>query len=325
MPDNKPRLLLAHLFPPDVMARAAGDYDCVLNEAGDNWTGADVIARAGDVDAILTSARTKYRAEVIEGLPENVRMLATFSVGYEHIDLDAAKARGLVVSNTPDVLTEAVADLTILLLLAASRRAREAFEMLSGDQWLKIGGWKPTQFLGTGTQGKVLGILGMGRIGRAAAARARAMGMQIHYHNRSRLAPDLEQGAVYHDTPQSLLKVSQFLSIHCESTPETRGLIGTDGIALMPERAIVVNTARGDIIDDDALVAALESGRIAAAGLDVFTGEPDVDKRYFGLKNAFILPHIGSATVETRNAMGFRALDNLDAFFRGEEPADRLA
>jgi len=325
MPDNKPRLLVARIFPEDVMARAARDYDCIVNTEDANWSGADVIARAGGVDAILTSARTKYRAEVIQGLPANVRMLATFSVGYEHIDLAAAKARGLVVTNTPDVLTEAVADITILLLLAASRRAREAFEMLSGDQWLKIGGWRPTQFLGTGAQGKVLGILGMGRIGRAAAARARAMGMTIHYHNRSKLAPDLEQGAVYHDTPQSLLKVAQFLSIHCESTPETRHLIDTHGIALMPEGAIIVNTARGDIIDDDALIPALESGRIAAAGLDVFAGEPDVDKRYFTTKNAFILPHIGSATVETRNAMGFRALDNLDAFFRGEAPADRLA
>lgn len=325
MPDNKPRLLVARVFPKDVMARAARDYDCTVNSEDANWSGADVIARAGDVDAILTSARTKYPAEVIQGLPAGVRMLATFSVGYEHIDIEAAKARGLVVTNTPDVLTEAVADITILLLLAASRRAREAFEMIAGDNWLKIGGWRPTQFLGTGAQGKVLGILGMGRIGRAAAARARAMGMQIHYHNRSKLAPDLEQGAVYHDTPRSLLKVAQFLSIHCESTPETRGLINDAGIALMPEGAIIVNTARGDIIDDDALIKALGSGRIAAAGLDVFAGEPDVDKRYFTLNNAFILPHIGSATVETRNAMGFRALDNLDAFFRGEAPADRLA
>ena len=325
MSDTKARLLVARKFPADVMARALADYDCIVNEADDNWTGADVIARAGDVDAILTSARTKYPAEVINGLPANVRMLATFSVGYEHIDLEAAKARGLVVSNTPDVLTEAVADVTILLLLAASRRAREGFEMLAGDKWLAVGGWKPTQNLGTGAQGKVLGILGMGRIGRAAAVRARAMGMEIHYHNRSRLAPDLEQGAVYHDTPQSLLKVSQFLSIHCESTPETHHLINAEGIALMPEGAIVVNTARGDIIDDDALIAALETGRLAAAGLDVFNGEPEIDKRYYTLKNAFILPHIGSATVETRNAMGFHALDNLDAFFKGEEPVDRLA
>ncbi|MEQ9574319.1 MAG: NAD(P)-dependent oxidoreductase, partial [Rhodospirillales bacterium] len=267
MPNSKPRLLVARIFPEDVMARAAHDYDCIVNADDANWSGADVIARAGEVDAILTSARTKYPAEVIQGLPANVRMLATFSVGYEHIDLNAAKARGLVVSNTPDVLTEAVADITILLLLAASRRAREAFEMISGDNWLNIGGWKPTQFLGTGAQGKVLGILGMGRIGRAAAARARAMGMTIHYHNRSRLTPDLEQGAVYHDTPQSLLKVAQFLSNHCESTPETRKLINEDGIALMPPGAIIVNTARGDIIDDDALITALESGRIAAAGL----------------------------------------------------------
>ena len=197
--------------------------------------------------------------------------------------------------------------------------------MVSSGGWPGVGGWKPTQLLGIGAQGKVLGILGMGRIGRAAAARARAMGMTIHYHNRSRLTPDLEQGAVYHDTPQSLLKVSQFLSIHCESTPQTHHLINAEGIALMPQGAVVVNTARGDIVNDDALVEALKSGRIAAAGLDVFNGEPNVDPRYFDLPNAFILPHIGSATMETRNAMGDRALDNLDAFFRGDAPLDRLA
>jgi len=325
MPANKPRLLVARVFPPDVMARAKADYDCVCNEADANWSGADVIAHAGGVDAILTSARTKYPADVIKALPANIRMLATFSVGYEHIDLAAAKARGLVVTNTPDVLTDAVADITMLLVLAASRRAREGFEMLSQDKWVSGGGWKPTQLLGIGLQGKVLGILGMGRIGRAAAHRARAMGMQIHYHNRSRLAPDLEQGAVYHATPQALLRASQFLSIHCELTPETKHLLNAEGIAMMPKGCVVVNTARGDIIDDDALVAALQSGHVAAAGLDVFQGEPAIDKRYFGLKNAFILPHMGSATVETRNAMGFRALDNLDAFFRGEQPADRLA
>lgn len=325
MSGNKPRLLVARQFPADVMARARRDYDCVINEADANWTGADVIAHAGDVDAILTSARTKYPLAVIRDLPAGVRMLATFSVGYEHIDLDAAKARGLVVTNTPDVLTEAVADVTILLILAATRRAREGFEMLSQGRWASGGGWKPTQLLGMGVQGKVLGVLGMGRIGRAAAARARALGMKIHYHNRSRLAPDLEQGATYHATPRDLFKVSQVLSIHCESTPETRGLINADTIALMPEGAVVVNTARGDVIDDDALLAALQSGRLAAAGLDVFKGEPNVDSRYFTQTNAFILPHIGSATVETRNAMGYRALDNLDAFFRGEEPADRLA
>lgn len=325
MPTDQKRLLVARIFPDAVMKRAARDYDCVVNVDDANWSGQDVIDRAGDVDAVLTSARTKYPADVIQALPANVRMLATFSVGYEHIDLDAAKARGLVVSNAPDVLNEAVADLTLLLLLGASRRAREAFEMLSGDQWLKIGGWRPTQFMGTGAQGKVLGILGMGRIGQALAHRARAMGMEIHYHNRSRLTPDKEQGATYHTSSESLFRVSTFLSILCALTPETKGMVDAAAIDLMPKGAIIVNTARGEIVDDDALIAALETGRVAAAGLDVFAGEPNVDKRYFNLSNAFILPHIGSATVEIRNAMGDRALDNLDAYFRGDEPLDRLA
>ncbi|MEK9673865.1 MAG: D-glycerate dehydrogenase [Rhodospirillaceae bacterium] len=321
MTKNRKRLMIARIFPDAVMARAQRDYDCVINTEDANWTGQDVIDRAGDVDGILTSARTKYPTGVINRLPENVQILATFSVGYEHIDLDAANARGLVVTNTPDVLTEAVADLTVMLILAAARRAREGFELVSQGRW---DGWKPTMLLGIQPGGKRLGILGMGRIGRAAAHRARALGMEIHYHNRSRLTPDLEAGAVYHDMAQSLLKASDFLSIHCESTPETRGLINEEGIALLPERAVVINTARGDIVNDDALIAALKSGRVAAAGLDVFNGEPNIDKRYFDLPNAFILPHMGSGTVETRNAMGDRALDNLDAYFRGEEPKDRL-
>jgi len=164
----------------------------------------------------------------------------------------------------------------------------------------------------------------MGRIGRALAARGRALGMEIHYHNRSRLAADLEQGATYHASAEDLLRVSDFLSIHCELTAETEKLLNAERIALLPEGAIVVNTARGGIVDDDALIAALETGRVFAAGLDVFNGEPNVDPRYRGLENAFVLPHIGSATVDTRDAMGFRALDNLDAHFRGEDPPDRL-
>lgn len=189
--------------------------------------------------------------------------------------------------------------------------------MLRRGEWH---GWSTTQLVGVQVTGKRLGILGMGRIGRAVAQRARGFDMEIHYSNRRRLSPEQEHGAIFHETPESLLAVSDFFSINCPSSPETLRFLNSERIALLPDGAVVVNTARGNIVDDDALIAALASGKLAAAGLDVFQGEPELDSRYLEIENAFLLPHMGSATVETRNAMGFKCLDNLDAFFRGEEP-----
>jgi lactate dehydrogenase-like 2-hydroxyacid dehydrogenase len=249
-------------------------------------------------------------------------MLATFSVGHEHIDLAAAHARGIVVSNTPDVLTDATADIALLLILGAARRAGEGERMIREDAWT---GWAPTQMLGAHVGGKRLGILGMGRIGRAVADRARGFGMAIHYHNRQRLDPASERDAIFHATPESLLPVSDILSIHCPLTPDTRHFIDARRIDLLPAGAIVVNTARGGVIKDADLIAALQSGRLAAAGLDVFDGEPNLHPSYRSLANTFLLPHLGSATRETREAMGFRALDNLDAYFAGKIPRDRIA
>jgi len=311
---QKPKITLTRRFPEAVIERTERDYDAAVNRDDTAWDGDELIRRAADSDGLLISSWDKCTADVIGRLPDRVKILASFSVGYEHVDLEAAKARGLIITNTPDVLTDATADTALLLLLAASRRAREGMAMVVEDRWPR---WTPTQLLGVQAGGHRLGILGMGRIGRA-------LGMEIHYHNRSRLAADLEQGATYHASAEDLLRVSDFLSIHCELTAETEKLLNAERIALLPEGAIVVNTARGGIVDDDALIAALETGRVFAAGLDVFNGEPNVDPRYRGLENAFVLPHIGSATVDTRDAMGFRALDNLDAHFRGEDPPDRL-
>jgi len=318
---GRPKILLTRLFPDDVLARAKRDYDAILNPADVAWQGNDLIAQAEGMDGLMISSSNKFTPQVIDGLPDSVKILSTFSVGYEHVDLDAAQARGIIVTNTPDVLTEATADTAMMLLLNAARRAREALEMVSTGKWI---GWKPTQLLGVQPSGRRLAILGMGRIGRAVAARARAFGMEIHYHNRNRLMPELELGATYHRTAEDLLRHADFLSINCEQTPETTKLINADRIELMPENAIIVNTARGGIIDDEALIAALKSGRVFAAGLDVYDGEPNLNAGYMDLNNAFLTPHFGSATVDTRNAMGFRALDNLDAFFRGNEPGDRL-
>ncbi len=269
----------------------------------------------------------RMTAPALAALPDSVRILATFSVGTDHIDLEAARARGLVVSNTPDVLTDATAETALLLMLGAARRAVEGERLVRAARgtpgaWT---GWTPTQLLGRQLTGKRLAILGMGRIGRAVADRARAFGLSIHYSNRHRLPPELEQGAVFHADAEAMLGLADILTLHCPATAETKGWLDARRIGLMPLGAIVVNTARGAIVDDAALIAALTRGRLFAAGLDVYDGEPDLDPGYRALPNVFLLPHLGSATVETRNAMGFRALDNLDAYFAGREPPDRVA
>ncbi len=318
----KPILLVTRKLPDAVLERAARDYDARINQADEVYGPDELIARAEGCDAILTCSTEKYGAEVVEGLPASVRAVATFSVGIEHFDLEAAKKRGLVMTNTPDVLTDSTADITMLVLLGAARRATEGQRMVRENKWV---GWNPNQLLGVHVSGKKLGILGMGRIGRAVARRARGFDMAIHYHNHSRLDPELEQGAAYHADPEELLGESEFLSINCPASPEMHHFLNARRIELLPERAIVANTARGPLVDDAALIAALESGRIAAAGLDVFEGEPNIHPGYRDLPNTFLLPHMGSATLETRNAMGFKCLDNLDAFFAGREPPDRVA
>ncbi len=259
---------------------------------------------------------------MIDALAKGVRIIACFSVGFEHVDLAAAARRGIIVTNTPDVLTDATAEIAMLLLLAAGRRAHEGQDLLRSGRWK---GWAPTQLLGARLAGRRLGIFGMGRIGRAVATRARAFGMKIHYHNRKRLPENQERDATFHPDSDSLLKVSDFLSLHCPLTPETHHFLDKRRLALLPGGAVVVNTARGPVVDDQALISALRSGRVAAAGLDVYENEPDIATGYFGLNNVCLLPHLGSATTDTRNAMGFKALDNLDAFFAGKEPPNRVA
>jgi len=321
---EKPILFVTRRFPPEVEARLTRDYRAVLNEDDVVYGPDDLVdgSRDARADGILTCGTEKFTADVIARLPDHVKIVATFSVGYDHIDIAAAKARGLVVTNTPDVLTDATADITLLCLLGAARQAQNSERILREGRW---GRWGPMEMLGVEFSGKRLGIFGMGRIGRAVAQRARGFDMEIHYSNRSRLSPDLEQGAVYHADPDEMLRHCDFLSTNCPGGEETRHFVNERRISLMPDGAIVVNTARGSVIDDAALIAALQSGKLAAAGLDVFEGEPDFDKRYLELSNVFLLPHIGSATVETRNGMGFRALDNLDAWFAGREPGDRVA
>lgn len=319
---RKPVVLVGRRLPEAVEARLRRDYEPRLNADDRLYSPEELIRLAQGADAILPCHTERFSAEVIARLPASVRIIANFSVGVDHVDLAAAKARGIIVTNTPDVLSDATAEIAMLLMLGAARRASEGERLIRAGEWRS---WSPAFMVGTQVTGKRLGIIGMGRVGQIVAKRARGFDMQIHYANRRRLPPEAEQGAVWHARIEELLPHCDFLSLNCPATPETRGLLSRERIALLPDGAIVVNTARGAIVDDEALIDALRSGKLAAAGLDVFNGEPDLDSRYLDLPNTFLLPHIGSATRETRDAMGFRALDNLDAFFAGRAPRDRVA
>ena len=260
----KPKLLITRVLSPAVIERARRDYDVDLNENDHIMSADELVARSRDKDALLVTLTEKLTSEAIAKLSPSVRIVATYSVGYDHIDLAAAKARGIRVSNTPDAVTVATAEIAMLLILGAARRAQEGERLLREKKWA---GWQPMQLIGRRLDGKRLGIYGMGKIGQALAKRARAFDMEIHYHSRRRCAPDEEAGAVYHATLESLLAVSEFLSINAPSTPETRGILNADAFAKLPRGAIVVNTARGDLINDDGLIAALKSGQVGYAGL----------------------------------------------------------
>lgn len=321
MTDRKPTVLVTRKLPQAVEDRLTRDYDARLNPGDRLYDSDELIERAEGADAILPCHTEKFTADVIKRLPASVKAICNFSVGYDHVDTDAAEARGVIVTNTPDVLSDATAEIALLLILGAARRAGEGEALVRTAEWKD---WSPAFMVGTQVTGKRLGIVGMGRVGQIIAKRARGFDMDIHYYNRSRLSADLEQGATYHDTLEALLPNCDFLALSAPATAETTGMINADRLALLPDGAIVVNTGRGAVVNDDALIAAVESGKLAAVGLDVYNNEPEIDARYRTLKNSFLLPHIGSATKETREAMGFRALDNMDAVFAGREPGDRV-
>lgn len=318
----RPKLLITRKLRPAVEARAARDYDVVLNPEDRVLSDAELIAACRAVDAVLPCHSERFTAEVLDAIGPGLRIIANHSVGTDHVDLEAARKSGVVVTNTPDVLSEATAEIAMLCMLGAARRGAEGDALVRSGAW---NFWSPAFMVGRQVSGKRFGIVGMGRVGQVTAERARGFGMQVHYHNRRRLPPHQEKGAVFHDSLESLIAVSDVLSLHCPATPENAGLLNARTLALLPERAIVVNTARGALIDEGALISALSSGRLFAAGLDVFQTEPGGNPDLSRLPNVFLLPHIGSATEETRDAMGFRALDNLDAFFGGQEPQDRVA
>ncbi|MBE0453327.1 2-hydroxyacid dehydrogenase [Roseovarius autotrophicus] len=317
----RPAIWLPRRLSEATIARARRDYEVILNEEDTPGTAEEIIAMSARVDAMIPCHSEHFSADVVARLDPRLRIVANHSVGVDHCDLAAFKSRGIVVTNTPDVLSDATAEIAMLLMLGAARHAVRGDRLVRQGQW---DSWSPSFMVGKQVSGARLGIVGMGRVGRAFAEKARGFGMEIHYHNRSRLSPEAEQGAVFHADVESLLGVADFLSLHCPATPETVDFLNAARIARLPAGAVVVNTARGALIDETALLAAIESGHVAAAGLDCFKVEPGGNPAFAAHENIFMLPHIGSATRATRDAMGFRALDNLDAFFAGKEPRDRL-
>lgn len=321
----KPRVVITRKLPAAAEERAKALFDVELN-VSDVPLDAAALARAmREADGLLPCVADKITAELLAIPGRKVKIVANYGVGYNNIDVVAAKANGVVVTNTPDVLTEDTADLALTLLLATARRVGEGEREIRSGKWT---GWRPTHMLGTRVNGKTLGLIGIGRIGRAVARRAHlGFGMKIIYHDPYPLsdADAMALGAERKESIEAVLRESDFVSLHCPATPETRHLMNTARFAQMRKGSILINTARGDVVDANDLIAALEAGTIGGAGLDVFENEPSVPAALSSRENVVLLPHLGSATTETRVAMGMRAIDNLDAFFGGTAPRDRVA
>ena len=287
-------------------------WDAKLNLNDEVYSQNKLIELSKDCNGILCSIVDKIDEETINKLSDSVKIISNFAVGFGNIDIKAARTKNIIVTNTPDVLTDATAEIAMLLILGAARRASEAITWVRNKNWK----WSADFLIGKQLEGSRLGILGMGRIGRAVALRAKAFNMKIHYRNRTRLKADLEAGANYHDSIKSLFSVSDILSINCPATPETTNIINKETLEFFPKGAIITNSARGDMIDDEDMVQALISKRIFSLGLDVYKGEPDIHSGYLNQPNVFILPHLGSATIKTRTAMADLAIDNIEEYFK---------
>ena len=287
-------------------------YQAKLNSNDELYSQQKLIEMSEGCDGILSALTDNLDEQTINKLPDSIKILSNFAVGFGNIDLNAAKKRNIVVTNTPEVLTDATAEIGILLILGACRRASEGIMSAKASDWK----WSADYLIGKQLTGTRLGILGMGRIGKKIAKIARSLGMIVHYHNRSKLSPDKEEGATYHKELKSLLSVSDVLSVCCPASKETINLINKETLEYLPKGAVVTNVARGDIVDDEALIDALDRRKVYAVGLDVYKGEPNLNPGYLKHKSAFILPHLGSATKETRTAMANLAIDNLEEFFK---------
>ena len=306
------KILITRKLIKDSEDKASKTFDPIFNSNDELYSQSKVIEMSKGCDGILTSLTDKMDKETIDKLPETIKIISNFAVGFGNIDLEAAKKRGIAVTNTPEVLSDATAEIGILLILGACRRAAEGIEAAREGGWK----WSADYLIGKQLTGTRLGILGMGRIGQKIAKIAKSLGMIIHYHNRSKLKVEKEYGAIYHDSIKSLFSVSDVLSICCPATKETENMINKETVEYFPKGAIITNVARGDIIEDEALIDALNRRKIYAVGLDVYKNEPNLNPGYLKIKTAFILPHLGSATKDSRIAMANLAIDNIDEFFK---------
>jgi len=323
---DKPKLIITRRWPQAVEARLQASFDVTLNEADTPLTASQLQDALRDYDAVLPTVMDSITAEVLGTEPLRARLLANFGVGFNHIDLAAAKARGITVTNTPDVLTDCTADLAMALLLASARRLGEGERLVRAGLW---SGWRPTptELLGTKITGKTLGLIGFGRIAQALAKKAHfGFDMPVIFYTPHPPGAEFcrSLGASPRESIEAVLREADFISLHCPGSPANRHLINAARLALMKPGAFLINTARGDVVDNAALVRALQSKAIAGAGLDVFEGEPNLHPGFLALENAVLLPHVGSATVETRFDMGMRVVENVVAFFAGGTPRDKL-
>jgi lactate dehydrogenase-like 2-hydroxyacid dehydrogenase len=322
---GRPRVVVTRQLPAAVEEQLSREFDAQLNRDDHPFSAVELQNALRTADALLPTVTDKITGDVLAAEPLRAKILANFGVGFNHIDISAAKARQLIVTNTPDVLTDDTADDAIMLMLMVARRAGEGERHVRSRAWT---GWRPTHMVGTKVSGKTLGLVGMGRIARAAARRARfGFGMRVVFHDPYPPPPDFisELGVEPRASVDEVLGEADFVSLHCPATPETRHLMDARRFALMKPTAFLINTARGDVVDEAALVAALAAGTIAGAALDVYEREPVVSPELLTMENVVLLPHLGSATRETRVAMGVRTLDNLRAFFSGATPRDRVA
>jgi len=306
------KILITRKLIKDSEDKASKTFEPIFNTNDELYSQSKVIEMSNGCDGILTSLTDKMDKETINKLPDTIKIISNFAVGFGNINLEAAKKRGIAVTNTPEVLSDATAEIGILLILGACRRASEGIDAAQEGGWK----WSADYLIGKQLTGTRLGILGMGRIGQKIAKIAKSLGMIIHYHNRSKLNEEKADGATYHDNIKSLFSVSDVLSICCPATKETENMINKETVEYFPKGAVITNVARGDIVDDEALIDALNRRKIYAVGLDVYKNEPNLNPGYLKIKSAFILPHLGSATKDTRIAMANLAIDNLDEFFK---------
>ena len=314
----KPKILVTRKMTDEAEKKLAESFDATFNKEDKPIQYEVLINLANQYDGLIVSGWDKFDENFFNKMNGKLKIIATFSVGYDHINIKSAEQKKIIITNTPNVLNDAVAEITILLMLATCRKAYEGFNLV------KSGKWKNTKVdfvnfvMGQSMTGKTLGIIGMGRIGRIVAKRAKAFGMKIIYYNRKKLSDDLEEGAKYYESVNSMMPDCDFVSIHTPATSETKNILDNSAIELLPKHAIVINTSRGSTVDDDALIYALQNNKIYAAGLDVFNNEPTLDERYLSLDNCFVLPHIGSSNYETRDAMAMLAVNNIYAYFNNK-------